>query len=161
MPPPPFRTDGTADVPGWAALNGIPAHQVFDLGPVPNRAMPRILREADVGLFPNRAEGGTNLVAMECMACGVPAILSANTGHLDLMRDGTCLPLLRQAAVPGDAHRGWGSSDVEEIVAALETAYADREAARAIGAGGAGFVAGLSWAAQMDALATLLTPLRR
>ena len=29
--------------------------------------------------FSNRAEGGTNLVAMECMAAGVPTIVSNNT----------------------------------------------------------------------------------
>ena len=62
-------------------------NQVLDLGRVPNAGMPRILRECDVAVFPNRAEGGTNLVAMKCMACGVPTILSANTGHLDLIRD--------------------------------------------------------------------------
>jgi hypothetical protein len=44
--------------------------------------MPQILREIDVAVVPNRFEGGTNLVAMECMACGMPVILSANTGYL-------------------------------------------------------------------------------
>ena len=52
----------------------------------PNVGMPHVLHEADVALFPNRAEGGTNLVAMECLASGIPTILSANTGHLDLLR---------------------------------------------------------------------------
>lgn len=157
MRPPPFRDDGRVDVTAWAGLNGIDATRVIDLGAVPNRAMPRILREADVGLFPNRAEGGTNLVAMECMACGVPTILSANTGHLDLIADGVCLPLRSQAGVPGAAFRGWGTSCIDEMVEALETVYADTSRARALGAGAAAAMAGLSWARQMDLLADLLT----
>ena len=48
--------------------------------------MPDVLRRADVALFPNRCEGGTNLVAMEAAAVGVPVVLSANTGHLDVIR---------------------------------------------------------------------------
>lgn len=38
------------------------------------------LAEADVALFPNRGEGGTNLMAMQAMASGVPTVLSANSG---------------------------------------------------------------------------------
>src|SRR5262249_55865660 len=90
LSPIPFRPDGQVDVIAWAQANGIPERQMLDLGRVPNADMPRILREIDVALFPNRAEGATNFVAMECMACGVPTILSANTGHLDLIRDGNC-----------------------------------------------------------------------
>jgi glycosyltransferase involved in cell wall biosynthesis len=62
------------------------ADRVIDVGAVPNGQMATVYRECDVGLFPNRAEGGTNLVAMECIACGLPVILSLNTGHLDLVR---------------------------------------------------------------------------
>lgn len=140
----------------WAGLDGIAPHQVVEVGPVPNRAMPRVMREADVALFPNRAEGGTNLVAMECMACGVPTLLSANTGHLDLLGAGAGIALSCQAPVPGDAHRGWGGSDVDEIVAALEAIHSDRAEAQAQGARGAAAMAALSWAGQMDALAGLL-----
>jgi len=153
---PPRRADGAVDVAAWAALNGIAAHQVVDVGAVPNRAMPRIMREADVGLFPSRAEGGTNLVAMECMACGVPAILSANTGHLDLLRAGAGTPLSRQAPVAGESYRGWGCSDVEEIVSVLEAVYTDRAESRAQGARAASAMAALSWAGQMDRLAEMV-----
>ena len=68
--------------------NGVPAEQFIDLGVVPNHLMPRVLREMDVAVFPNRCEGGTNLVAMECMACGVPAIVASNTGQRDLIATG-------------------------------------------------------------------------
>ncbi len=73
----------------------VAAHQVLDLGAVPNRQLPPVLREATMGMFSSRAEGGTNLGAMECLACGVPALLSDNTGHRDLLALGAGLPLTR------------------------------------------------------------------
>ncbi len=140
-----FHPDGRFNPIKWALDNGIAPDQIIDLGHVPNADMARILREADVGLFPNRGEGGTNLVAMECMACGVPTVLSANTGHLDLIGDGNCHPLTRQRPMPGQGCDGWGESDVEEIVEALETIWSDRENAARTGARGAAFMAGLTW----------------
>jgi glycosyltransferase involved in cell wall biosynthesis len=139
------------DVRGWAQANGVAPGQVVDLGAVPNALLPPVQREMDVALFPNRAEGGTNLVAMEAMACGVPAILSRNTGHLDLIAAGNCLTLDTQRPLAGSEAgwgdvAGWGESDVEEAVAALERAYQDRDAARAVGARGAATLARLTWA---------------
>ena len=134
-PAPPLTAEGHIDVPGWVAAFGLPADSVVDLGSVPQPRMPALLREMDVALFPNRCECGTNLVAMEAMACGLPVILSANTGHLDLMAPDNSYALLRQrpidparAAVGGSA--GWGESDVEEILEQLESVYRDREEAR-------------------------------
>lgn len=146
-----FDDAGKVDVLGWAAANGIGAQNILDLGMISNAQMPPVLREIDVALFPNRAEGGTNLVAMECMACGVPVILSANTGHLDLIEDGACYPLTQQGALPGreaghGAATGWGESDVDEIVEQLERAYRHREEARVRGARGAAKLGGLTWA---------------
>jgi glycosyltransferase involved in cell wall biosynthesis len=146
----PFRPDGSVDVPSWAAANGIGAGQLLDLGAVANAEMPRILREIDVALFPNRCEGGTNLVAMECMACGVPTILSRNSGHLDLIGEATCFPLDRQGPVAGpypQSYDGWGESDVDEIVETLERIYQDRAAAQERGRRGAELLASFTWAA--------------
>ncbi len=142
---------GRVDVKGWAAASGIDPAQVVDLGAVPNALMPPILREMDVALFPNRAEGGTNLVAMECMACGVPVLLSANTGHLDLIADDTCYPLTHQRPVGGfgagvGRTAGWGESNVEEIDAHLEAVFTDRAEAARRGRNGAAMLAGLNWA---------------
>src|SRR6516164_10285472 len=81
------------DVPGWATANEIPADRVIDLEYIPNYGAPTILREMNVALFPNRAEGGTNLVEMECMACGLPTILSRNTGHVDIIQNDGCYTL--------------------------------------------------------------------
>jgi glycosyltransferase involved in cell wall biosynthesis len=134
------------DVIGWAVRNGIPASQFLSIGQVPNGKMPRIYREMDIAVFPNRCEGATNLVAMECMACGVPVILAQNTGQADITAGDRCYVLARQTAVPGPGRDGWGESDVEEIVAALEDAYADPAGRRARAERGAAFMRERSWA---------------
>jgi glycosyltransferase involved in cell wall biosynthesis len=156
-----FKPDGKVDVPAWAEASGIPRGQVLDLGAVPNAHMPPILREMDVALFPNRAEGGTNLVAMECMACGVPAILSANTGHLDLIDGDNCYVLADQAPVGGIGAgvgdtAGWGTSSIDEIEATLERAYTDRDDARRRGAAGAATLAGLTWSRTARAMKSVV-----
>ena len=133
------------DVGAWTAASGIPADQFLDLGLVPNAAMPAVLHEMDVALFPNRCEGGTNLVAMECLACAVPTILSRNTGHLDLTDLGLGYPLSTQRPLAG-FEEGWGESDIEEIVAALEAVHADRDAARARALKDAETALQLTWA---------------
>jgi glycosyltransferase involved in cell wall biosynthesis len=150
--------EGRADTLGWTVANGIAPHQVMHFGPLPNARLPRILREADVALFPSRAEGGTNLAAMEAIACGVPTILSANTGHLDLIDVGGCHPLRRQSPSPGAEALGWYDSDIDEIVEALEMVYCDREAARAEGRLSASRMMELSWARQLDLLAETIRP---
>jgi glycosyltransferase involved in cell wall biosynthesis/tetratricopeptide (TPR) repeat protein len=153
-----FQPDGKVDAKAWACANGINREQVLDLGAVPNAELPRLYREMDVALFPNRCEGGTNLVAMECMACGVPLVISNNTGHLDLIAPDRCVPLVRQTAVPGADHLGWGESNVEEIVEALETVWRDREVARALGSRGAQFMRRLTWDEMARRLAEILQP---
>jgi glycosyltransferase involved in cell wall biosynthesis len=156
--------DGALAIIPWLESNGIPADAVLDVGRVPNALMGRIVREAHVALFPNRAEGGTNLVAMECMAAGVPTIVSSNTGHQDLVASGGCIPLRCQQQVPHPTRffrgtEGWGESDVAEIVDLLERAWNDRAAMRAVGTQGAEVMQSWSWRSQTDRLVTELRPL--
>jgi glycosyltransferase involved in cell wall biosynthesis len=158
--PPPRATDGTPDVVGWAVANGIPEDAIVSAGLTPNIAMPHVVREADVALFANRCEGGTNLVAMECLACGIPTILSANTGHLDLLGHDIALPLKRQGT-PQSAHydtTDWGESDVEEMLEALEAVWRDRDAAAAQGTRAARFMSTMRWADQIEALLRAIGP---
>lgn len=160
----PAVRDGVLDVTSWLAANGIPRDAVIDIGRVPNEAMGRILREANVAVFPNRGEGGTNLVAMESMATGIPTVVSNNTGHADLVATGGCLALQHQGTVrpPTRFFRsidGWGESDVDEIVQALETAYHDAPSTRAVAQHGASAMQGWSWRAQTNRLVDVLAPL--
>ncbi|HEY9647172.1 MAG TPA: tetratricopeptide repeat protein, partial [Chroococcidiopsis sp.] len=150
-------------VTDWLVANGIPADAVIDIGLIPNFMAGQIVREADVALFPNRAEGGTNLVAMECLACGIPTILSANTGHRDLISDSHCYPLRHQGPVrPTEQYcgtEGWGESDLDEIVAALEQVYSQRQQAQQRGAAAAQFMQGWTWSHQVQRLLTALEDL--
>jgi len=160
------KTTNQIDVAGWAAANGIAADRVLDLGAVPNPKMPAILREMDVALFPNRAEGGTNLVAMEAMGCGLPVILSRNTGHVDLISSDNCYPLDDQGpAARGfagiDGVPGWGESRIDEIVARLEQVFTDRAEARRRGQRAAEFMARLTWQETARKMKEIVMELRK
>ena len=140
--------NGCQRIKEWAVQNGIPPTQIVDLGMVPNSMMSDIYDEASVAVFASRCEGGTNMVAMEAMASGVPCILSANTGHLDLMTEDNCFPLFKQSPLTIQKTKGtshWRESDVEELVDALERVYHDREEANARGSNGARFMRDWTW----------------
>ncbi len=158
--PPPRAADGTPDLAGWAVANGIPGDAILPIGLTPNIAMAHVMREAEVALFANRCEGGTNLVAMECLACGIPTILSANTGHLDLLRHDIALPLRRQGMPQSAQHdtTDWGESDVEEMLERLEAVWRDRGTAAALGDRAARFMAGMTWPNQLDLLLRAIQP---
>ena len=87
----------------------------------------------------------------------MPTILSANTGHLNLIGRDTCFPLVHQRPVTARTPlyrgtAGWGESDPEEIVSLLELAYHDREEARRRGTEGAALLAQISWNTQANVL---------
>jgi glycosyltransferase involved in cell wall biosynthesis len=111
----------------WLLGEGLPKESFVDLPFTHNLLMPSVLRECDMAVFPNRCEGGTNLVAMEAMACGVPTYVSNNTGHKDLIDMLGCDALKSQKPVKSTASmktlQDWGESDVEEVVEALEYVY--------------------------------------
>src|SRR5262249_5848241 len=102
---------------------------------------------------PNRGEGGTNLVAMECMACGLPTILSRNTGHLDLIDENeSCYLLDKQGQTlyglaGANGGPGWGRSKVGEIVEVLEQGFSDRSEAAWRGRCAAERLSQLTWEA--------------
>lgn len=107
---------GVTDVPAWVAGFGIPQDAVVDIGFIPNRLLGDVLRSCTAALFPNRCEGGTNLMAMEALGTGLPSILSANTGHLDLTTHVPCWTV--------------GGDPIRESLACLEEIHADPKAAR-------------------------------
>jgi glycosyltransferase involved in cell wall biosynthesis len=85
---------------------------------------------------------------MEAMASGVPCILSANTGHLDLIAEDNCIALTQQTAFTNPTHQDWGQSSVGEIVAKLEQAYQHREALTEVGRQGRQFIGQFTWSNQ-------------
>ncbi len=158
---PQVGTDKGLKIGEWLIANGLNADSFIDIGAIPNYLMPQIIREADCALFTNRCEGGTNLVAMETMACGIPAILSANTGHLDLIDPSHCYPLTMQNSVQSTPHftgvEGWGESDIEEIVETLEILYQNRERAQQRGRAAAQFMQKWTWENQVYRLLNVLS----
>lgn len=133
----------------WLLSEGLKKGSFIDAGSLPNHRMSELMRSCDIGLFPNRAEGGTNLVAMEAIACGLPTILSNNTGHKDLVADFPCLPLEKQSLVAPmndqEGTQGWGESSVDEVVEKLEYAYQNRSDIKSMGEDAAEKIKLWSW----------------
>jgi glycosyltransferase involved in cell wall biosynthesis len=147
-------------IEGVLAANGVDATRAIHLGPLPNAAMARVYRNSDVGLFPSRCEGGTNLVMMEYMACGRTAIATFGSGHKDVLTDENSLPLrrLRQATVRDgdDAPKVWHDAELEEVVEKLEWAYQNRERLAVLGARAAQDMTRFTWANTARAVLELL-----
>lgn len=108
------------------------------LGPIDKATSHRdtlaLYRQCDVGLFPNRVEGGTNMVMCEFMACGKPVVATAEHGHLDVVRPDSWFSI-KDADMRVSAHADGTSvipiakyweADLDEVVEALEMAYRNR-----------------------------------
>ena len=110
----------------WLIAQGIPRKNLIVPGVLNSVQMASLMKQADVAVFPNRCEGGTNLVAMEAIACGVPTMLSANSGHLDLMRLGCpgvvllpCSSLLRIQVHDPENFGHWAETDPSHLYKAF------------------------------------------
>ena len=163
---------GRVDAIGpWLDANGIPPSNLFLLPCLVNRQLPHLIKQADVAVFASRCEGGTNLMAMETLACGVPTLISANTGHLDLLamgfghalamgQDGTghVDPRVHRA-YGGDPLGLWGETDPEELLGWWLQIAANREEWRCRGRQNADAVKSLSWRESMRKLLLLVEDL--
>jgi len=130
--PPRISLDGRVEIAPWLLANGLPDGCFMDLGSVPYAQLGQILQQADVAVFPNRCIADPNRLAMASLACGCSTILSANTGHLDLLRHNLGYPLYAQRPIHGSSAfgtDGWGETDVEEVVETLEWIYTNRQEA--------------------------------
>ncbi len=118
----------------WLLKQGLPQDSFIDLPFTHNLLMPSVLHDCDMAVFPNRCEGGTNLVAMEAMACGVPTYVAYNTGQKDLVDLIGCGAFRTQRPVKASPSmqtvQDWGETDVDEVVEAMETVYAGRQKVR-------------------------------
>jgi tetratricopeptide (TPR) repeat protein/glycosyltransferase involved in cell wall biosynthesis len=120
------------------AINDIAGERIFTLPLSPNNKMRELYKKTDIGLFPNRCEGGTNLVLMEYMASGKPVIASYNTGHEDVLTEDNSYPLttMKDFQVYDNEDvlmYDWKEPDLDEVVAQLEFAYNNRDAIKAKG----------------------------
>ncbi len=133
------------------ASAGLDRNRVVLLEPKPNPLMAQIYKNTDLGLFPNRCEGGTNLVLMEYLACGKPAVVSAATGHLDVAgpHNAIMIETMGRLEVPRQDGKTvvWDDPDLDEIVAKLEWAFQHRDEIAEIGRAAAASMENLTWAA--------------
>ena len=132
-------------------INNVNPEKVIVLPPIDNRKIAEIYQNSDCGLFPNRCEGGTNLVLMEYMACGKPVIASNNTGQMDVLSDSHAILLKDQRPLnimqeDGSLYTSWYESNLDEIVDQLEWAYHNRDSIKEIGLAGSRFISQYTWA---------------
>ncbi|QOX80339.1 glycosyltransferase family 4 protein [Trichlorobacter lovleyi] len=144
------------------SANGIPLDRVILHPLLDNQQMRQVYHNSDVGLFPNRGEGGNNLVMCEYMACGRTVIASDMTGHADVITAGNALPLTsyRPFHYRHHAEGIWFEPSVDEIIEYLEYAYSHRNELRLKGLQAAADMAQLTWsgaAAQFHSLAAKLS----
>lgn len=128
--------------------NGIDLDKVIILKPRPHYGMPLVYQNSDVGIFPNRIEGGTNLVLMEYMACGKPAIVTNVTGHADIVnhRNSIVIPVNgKDTILFQTGPQQWPSPDVDAAIEALEWAYQYTEDLKGLGDRGAKDLEQFTW----------------
>jgi len=152
----------------WLQQNGIPVGNILLAPIMANAQLANLIKQADVAVFTSRCEGGTNLMAMESLACGVPTVLSANTGHLDLLEMGMehALPVGASGVghVPaeitadygGDKGKLWGETQPEELVEKWLKIKAEKDQWRQRGQRGAQAMAAMGWDRSMKELIGVL-----
>jgi glycosyltransferase involved in cell wall biosynthesis len=141
-------------------LNDIDSQRVLTLDLVAHESLPQLFARTDVAIFPNRCEGGTNLVMMEYMACGRPVIATNFSGHQDVVNANNAMLLnhlspcrLFQAE---KMIADWREPSVDEIVARVEFAYQQRDVVRELGRRGAAHIEQFTWSnAAKKALAVM------
>lgn len=118
-------------------LNGLDAERIRTHGIVPNSELRALYAETDIGVFPNRCEGGTNLVLMEYMACAKPVIASYTSGHKDILTGENSLRLTDlskyEIETDGKLWADWEEPSVDELVGKIEYAYHHRDEIRRLG----------------------------
>jgi glycosyltransferase involved in cell wall biosynthesis len=118
----------------WRTLheNGIPSGRVCLLPLMDNAQMRQVYQQTDIGIFPNRCEGGNNMVMCEYMACGHPVIASDATGHADVITPDNAFSLTTYTPqvindINGQPLAIWHEPSVDELIEFLETAYLDHD----------------------------------
>lgn len=129
---------------------GLDTKRVFTLPLVPNQKLRDVYLKSDLGLFPNRCEGGTNLVMMEYMACGRPVVASFNTGHKDVLTENNSIMLkeMKEFKLYNSNNvltADWEEPNIDEIVAKVESAYHNRNIIKNIGDNAAVSMKNFTW----------------
>jgi len=119
-------------------INDLDQSRIDTMELVPNEKQREIFKHTDIGVFPNRCEGGTNLVMMEYMACGKPVIASNTSGHKDIVTRENALLLndlknMNIVDANGIMIGRWQEPSLDELVSSLEFAYHNRDQMKTTG----------------------------
>lgn len=139
------------DLPQRTMLaNGLDPQRVIAYPLADNAAMRGIFAASHVGLFPNRCEGGNNMVMCEYMACGRSVIASDGSGHADVIDAEIAYPLSRYRPMvvvsEGVQSAVWEEPSLEEVIETLEQVYRHRDELPAKGERAAAAMQRLTWA---------------
>ena len=141
---------------------GINPERVHSVKMMPGHRMAQILQQCHMAVFPNRAEGGTNLVAMEAIAAGLPSVVGYNTGQKDLFK---ICPDLHEIGLTSDMKiqildpktrenttREWGFHDANELADRILQIYNNYDYYQQLGKKMAIQMSAFSWEKQINLL---------
>jgi glycosyltransferase involved in cell wall biosynthesis len=111
------------DISAWLAANGVPAEAHIELGLSTQPELADAMRECDVAVFPNRAEGATLMPLVESLGVGLPVITGHWTGMADVMLPGVTWLFNKEAVTaPCSLYQstsGWGEANPDDLVQSL------------------------------------------
>lgn len=142
-------------VKSFCAINGLDVDKVIVIPQMPMENLRELYSKTDIGLFPNRCEGGTNLVLMEYMACSKPVIASYATGHTDILTEKNSILLKDNKPFdnPAALHLApmeWVEPSLDEVIEKLEFAYNNRDHIRQLGNQAGMDLQNMTWGATAD-----------
>jgi glycosyltransferase involved in cell wall biosynthesis len=120
------------------AENGLDPARIITFDLLAQQKQRDLYAQTHIGVFPNRCEGGTNLVLMEYMACAKPVIASHTSGHKDILTPDNAIRLtdMQNFNVVGSGGKvvgRWQEPSLDELVAQIEYAYHHRDEIRKVG----------------------------
>lgn len=130
----PTVKNGRCEIGPWLIANGLPADSFIDCGRLTPPELAHVLRSCTVGVFPNRAESGQNLVLTEALASGLYCVTTGQHGQADAAEHYAPIapwllnPMAAPTVVPAGCRLykstdGWVEADPDEIVAAIGAAH--------------------------------------
>ena len=138
-------------------INDVDLSQVITLPVIDNKDFREIYLNTDLGLFPNRCEGGTNLVLMEYMACGKPVAAAYNSGQKDVLTDQNSIMIEGMKEInlfdKENTHVArWFDPDLDEVIAKIEMAYHNRTELERVGNSAGNSMLNYSWQNSAESL---------
>lgn len=118
--------------------NGLDPDRIITFDLLAQQKQRDLYAQTHIGVFPNRCEGGTNLVLMEYMACAKPVIASDTSGHKDILTSENAIRLadmqnFNVVGSDGALVGRWQEPSLDELVAQIEYAYHHRDEIQRIG----------------------------